>query len=101
MTAEDVTLAGESLELTRCRVNGLKAATSQYYGTAMPAYIQALLNMPDIDTPADLAVIFAAKREECQEWLMSRSGLETLRLLLIVVLVASQTSWQRGDWPLS
>lgn len=77
MTAEDVTLAGESLELTRCRVNGLKAATSQYYGTAMPAYIQALLNMPDIDTPADLAVIFAAKREECQEWLMSRSGLET------------------------
>ncbi|MFM5629774.1 DUF927 domain-containing protein [Aeromonas veronii] len=77
MTAEDVTLAGESLELTRRRVNGLKAATSQYYGTAMPAYIQALLNMPDINTPADLAVIFAAKREECQEWLMSRSGLET------------------------
>ncbi|MGU5695973.1 DUF927 domain-containing protein [Aeromonas allosaccharophila] len=77
MTAEDVTLAGESLELTRCRVNGLKAATSQYYGTAMPAYIQALVNMPDIDNPADLAVIFAAKREECQEWLMSRSGLET------------------------
>ncbi|WP_323912950.1 DUF927 domain-containing protein [Aeromonas caviae] len=76
MMAEDVALAGESLELTRCRVNGLKAATSQYYGTAMPAYIQALLNMPDIDTPADLAVIFAAKREECQEWLMSRSGLE-------------------------
>ena len=76
MMAEDVALAGESLELTRRRVNGLKAATSQYYGTAMPAYIQALLNMPDIDTPADLAVIFAAKREECQEWLMSRSGLE-------------------------
>lgn len=76
MMAEDVALAGESLELTRCRVNGLKAATSQYYGTAMPAYIQALLNMPDINTPADLAVIFAAKREECQEWLMSRSGLE-------------------------
>lgn len=77
MMAEDVALAGESLELTRRRVNGLKAATSQYYGTAMPAYIQALLNMPDINTPADLAVIFAAKREECQEWLMSRSGLET------------------------
>lgn len=77
MTAEDVALAGESLELTRRRVNGLKTAASQYYGTAMPAYIQALVNMPDIDTPADLAVIFAAKREECQEWLMSRSGLET------------------------
>ncbi|AUZ73876.1 hypothetical protein C3405_14130 [Aeromonas hydrophila] len=77
MMAEDVALADESLELTRRRVNGLKAAASQYYGTAMPAYIQALLNMPDIDTPADLAVIFAAKREECQEWLMSRSGLET------------------------
>ncbi|MCR6741101.1 DUF927 domain-containing protein [Aeromonas dhakensis] len=76
MTAEDVALAGESLELTRRRVNGLKTAASQYYGTAMPAYIQALVNMPDIDTPADLAVIFAAKREECQEWLMSRSGLE-------------------------
>ena len=76
MMAEDVALADESLELTRRRVNGLKAAASQYYGTAMPAYIQALLNMPDIDTPADLAVIFAAKREECQEWLMSRSGLE-------------------------
>ncbi|MGL6647695.1 hypothetical protein ACSZOH_21765, partial [Aeromonas caviae] len=50
MMAEDVALADESLELTRRRVNGLKAAASQYYGTAMPAYIQALLNMPDIDT---------------------------------------------------
>lgn len=77
MTAEDVALAGESLELTRRRVNGLKTAASQYYGTAMPAYIQALVNMPHIDTPADLAAIFAAKREECQDWLMSRSGLET------------------------
>ncbi len=77
MTAEDVALAGESLELTRHRVNGLKTAASQYYGTAMPAYIQALVNMPHIDTPADLAAIFAAKREECQDWLMSRSGLET------------------------
>ena len=28
-------------------------------------------------------------------------GLENLRLLLLVVLVASQTSWQRGDWALS
>ncbi len=77
MTAEDVALAGESLELTRRRVKGLKTAASQYYGTAMPAYIQALLNMPHIDTPADLAAIFAAKHAECQEWLMSRSGLET------------------------
>ncbi|WP_447828649.1 hypothetical protein [Aeromonas hydrophila] len=77
MMAEDVALADESLELTRRRVNGLKAVVSQYYGTAMPAYIQALLNMPDIDTPSDLAAIFAAKHAQCQEWLMSRSGLET------------------------
>lgn len=77
MMAEDVALADESLELTRRRVNGLKAVVSQYYGTAMPAYIQALLNMPDIDTPSDLAAIFVAKHAQCQEWLMSRSGLET------------------------
>ena len=81
VTAEDAGLAGDSLEQTRRRVNGLKAASSQYYGTAMPAFIEALLNMPDVNTPDDLKRIFDSAREECLEWLISRSGLDNPPLI--------------------
>ncbi|WP_323909857.1 DUF927 domain-containing protein [Aeromonas caviae] len=67
---DDAKLPGETLAQAKARIDQLKAACGQYYGTALPALAQGLLNLPEATSYEALQELVRNRVHECAERLM-------------------------------
>lgn len=67
---DDARLPGETLAQAKARIDQLKAACGQYYGTALPAFAQGLLNLPEATSYEVLQELVRSRVNECAERLM-------------------------------
>ncbi|WP_166541452.1 DUF927 domain-containing protein [Aeromonas salmonicida] len=62
---DDARLPGEILAQAKARIDQLKAACGQYYGTALPALAQGLLNLPEAISHEALQQLARDRVNEC------------------------------------
>ncbi|WP_429044247.1 DUF927 domain-containing protein [Aeromonas veronii] len=62
---DDARLPGETLAQAKARIDQLKAACGQYYGTALPALAQRLLNLPEATSHEALQQLARDRVNEC------------------------------------
>ncbi|MFQ2653031.1 DUF927 domain-containing protein [Aeromonas caviae] len=62
---DDARLPGETLAQAKARIDQLKAACGQYYGTALPALAQGLLNLPEATSYEALQQLARDRVNEC------------------------------------
>lgn len=62
---DDARLPGETLAQAKARIDQLKAACGQYYGTALPALAQGLLNLPEATSHEALQQLARDRVNEC------------------------------------
>lgn len=62
---DDARLPGETLAQAKARIDQLKAACGQYYGTALPALAQGLLNLPEAISHEALQQLARDRVNEC------------------------------------
>lgn len=67
---EDAGLPGETLAQTKARIDQIKAACGMYYGTALPALAQGLLNLPEATSYAALQQLVQERVHKCAERLV-------------------------------
>lgn len=67
---DDARLSDESLTQTKARIDQLKAACGTYYGTALPALAQGLLNLPEATSHEALKQLVRDRFKECSERLI-------------------------------
>jgi putative DNA primase/helicase len=67
---EDASLPGETLAQTKARIDQIKAACGMYYGTALPALAQGLLNLPEVTSYVALQQLVQVRVNECAERLV-------------------------------
>ncbi|WP_187364529.1 DUF927 domain-containing protein [Aeromonas hydrophila] len=67
---DDARLSDESLTQTKARIDQLKAACGTYYGTALPALAQGLLNLPEATSQEALKQLVRDRVNECSERLI-------------------------------
>ena len=67
---EDARLPGETLAQTKARIDQIKAACGMYYGTALPALAQGLLNLPEVTSYVALQQLVQVRVNECAERLV-------------------------------
>ncbi len=62
---DDARLPGETLAQAKARIDQLKAACGEYYGTALPALVQGLLNLPEATSYEALQQLARDRVNEC------------------------------------
>lgn len=62
---DDARLPGETLAQAKARIDQLKVACGQYYGTALPALAQGLLNLPEATSFEVLQQLARDRVNEC------------------------------------
>lgn len=67
---DDARLPGEILAQAKARIDQLKAACGTYYGTALPALAQGLLNLPEAISHETLRLLAEDRVAQCAERLM-------------------------------
>jgi putative DNA primase/helicase len=67
---EDTRLPGETLAQAKARIDQIKAACGMYYGTALPALVQGLLNLPEATSYEALQQLVQGRVNECAERLV-------------------------------
>lgn len=67
---DDARLPGEDLAQTKARIDQIKAACGEYYGTALPALAQGLLNLPEATSYEALQQLVRSRVNKCAERLM-------------------------------
>lgn len=67
---KDAQLPGESLIQTKARIDRLKEACGQFHGTALPALVQGLLNLPGVTSSEALRQLVRGRIQTCAERLL-------------------------------